>query len=150
MFQLEKMPFRMVFAQYLEIEFRDLRLVLSRWISYMTPSHLYSHTLTTHSTPLLFCPISQIHLCSRSLLSYFLVTYIPTLVQTFISHNTTHTSCFDVTDLLPSGKLWLPLNITNVLLAFPSQSCWILHYNGNIFVAHFVSNCFSALLVLQL
>jgi len=24
----------MVFSQYLEIEFRDLRLVLSRWITY--------------------------------------------------------------------------------------------------------------------
>jgi len=33
MYQLEKMPL-MVFAQYLEIEFRDLQLVLSRWVTY--------------------------------------------------------------------------------------------------------------------
>jgi len=32
MYQLEKMPHR-VFAQYLETEFHDLRLVLNRWVT---------------------------------------------------------------------------------------------------------------------
>jgi len=33
----------MVFAQYLEIEFRDLRLVLSRWITFICNKRLFPH-----------------------------------------------------------------------------------------------------------
>ena len=33
MYQLEKMPLIGFFAQYLETEFRDLRLVLNRWVT---------------------------------------------------------------------------------------------------------------------